>query len=103
MLNNLLYTNNSVRSVVIYLKVKLRLDSSEALAVAGILLSGGANVNACDDHQRTPLHWAVSVNTGGANSSTAVEQLLLDRSTNPVAADCRQRLPIHYVFVKIGR
>jgi len=72
------------------------------LAVAGILLSGGANVNACDDHQRTPLHWAVNVNTGGANSSTAMEQLLLDHGANPLAVDCRQRLPIHYIFVKVG-
>ena len=86
-----------------YLKVKLCVDSLEALDVARILLSAGANMNACDDHQRTPLHWAVNVNTGGANSSTAMEQLLVDHGANPFAADCRQRLPIHYVFVKIGR
>ena len=77
--------------------------SSAALAVAGTLLREGASVDACDDHRRSPLHWAVSVNTGRANSSTTMEQLLLDHRADPFAVDCRRRLPIHYVFTKIGR
>lgn len=77
------------------------LDCSNSLSVAEILVQAGANVNACDRRQRTPLHYAVNRNNGDANSSTAMEQLLLDSGANPMAADNRKRLPLHYVFAKM--
>lgn len=71
--------------------------------MAGLLLSAGASIDACDRKGRTPLHLAVNANSGDVNTSTEMEQFLLDKGANQFARDWLQRLPLHYVFVKIGK
>jgi ankyrin repeat protein len=66
-----------------------------------MLLKHGADVNAVNIKQRTPLHLSVNEN-GGDDSSTEVEAFLIDNGADLFARDCRERLPLHYVFVKIG-
>lgn len=79
------------------------LGQSDAVAVAGLLLSAGASIDACDRKGRTSLHLAVNANSGNVNTSTEMEQFLLDKGANQFARDWLQRLPLHYVFVKIGK
>jgi len=89
--------------IIIIQQCSLFVVCSQTLSAGNLLIQAGANVNACNGKKRTPLHFAVNSNMGGANSSTAMEQLLLDNGADIMAVDCRGRLPLHYVFVKIGQ
>ena len=68
-----------------------------------LLLSHGGAINAVNNKQRTPLHFAVNANSGHSDSSTEVEAYLLEQGADVFARDCRDRLALHYVFVKIGQ
>nr|XP_042896391.1 poly [ADP-ribose] polymerase tankyrase isoform X4 [Parasteatoda tepidariorum] len=67
------------------------------------LLTAGADVNAVNDKQRTPLHLSVNASFSDSDSSYAIEECLLGFGARLDALDCRHRIPLHYAFVKIGR
>ena len=73
------------------------------LKILSLLLDGGADVNAVDDHKRTPMHLAVNLNPGHMDSSFDVEILLMKHGASLNMRDIRGRLPLHYVFVKRKR
>jgi ankyrin repeat protein len=68
-----------------------------------VLLDAGAAVNASNAKKRTPLHYAVNANGGGADATAELPEFLISRGADVFALDCRGRLPLHYVFVKIGK
>ncbi|XP_035216657.1 poly [ADP-ribose] polymerase tankyrase-like isoform X2 [Stegodyphus dumicola] len=77
--------------------------AANVLETGKVLLTAGADVNARNDKQRTPLH--LSVNSSGSDSDScyAIEECLLGFGAMTDARDCRQRIPLHYAFRKIGR
>ena len=60
------------------------------VGLAKILLDRGADKDARNKGQRTPLHWAA------INNSRAVAELLLDRGADYEARDVNQWTPLHY-------
>ena len=60
------------------------------LETAKILLDAGADINAKDQSERTPLHDAVS------SGSVPLVKLLLDRGARVNARDCRYQTPLGY-------
>jgi hypothetical protein len=59
------------------------------------LLEHGANVNATDDHGRTPLHFAANF-----LDHDPMVKLLLENGANVNAADGRGLTPLHYACWK---
>jgi ankyrin repeat protein len=56
------------------------------------LINAGANVNAWNDLEQTPLHVAAQSSTGAA-----VIKLLIDNHANPLSRDVNNCLPLHVV------
>ena len=63
--------------------------SKNKVGLAKYLLDIGADYEARDEDQWTPLHWAAM------NNSPAVAELLLDRGADYEARDTDQRTPLH--------
>ncbi|XP_054722688.1 LOW QUALITY PROTEIN: uncharacterized protein LOC129232581 [Uloborus diversus] len=76
--------------------------ATNVLETAKTLLTAGANVDAVNNHQRTPLHLSVNASSSDSDSSYAIEECLLGFGARADATDCRGRMPIRYAFTKIG-
>ncbi|HEV3083500.1 MAG TPA: ankyrin repeat domain-containing protein [Gemmataceae bacterium] len=57
-------------------------------------LAAGADPNARDQWQRTPLHWAA------ANGHTELARLLIEKGADPTAMDKWQNTPLHWAAAK---
>ncbi|XP_022096541.1 serine/threonine-protein phosphatase 6 regulatory ankyrin repeat subunit B-like [Acanthaster planci] len=76
---------------------------TEILANAKVLLEIGADPNALDGKGRTPLHYAVNLDTGSFDGSPSIAELLIKYRANMFVQDVRGRLPLHYAFVKMKK
>ncbi|XP_060068797.1 poly [ADP-ribose] polymerase tankyrase-like [Ylistrum balloti] len=94
--------NSKNKQSPLHLAVANRNNESNAVDMVQVLLSGGADVNSVDINKCTPLHMAVSFNSGTSNASTDLEELLISQGANVFAKDIDSRMPIHYTFVKQG-
>ncbi|MEB3230809.1 MAG: ankyrin repeat domain-containing protein [Leptolyngbyaceae bacterium] len=64
---------------------------TEQQAIANLLISKGANVNAVNTWQETPLHWAAN-----SSGSADIVQDLIGRGANVNAQDSTQNTPLHW-------
>mmetsp|Transcript_16327 Transcript_16327/g.14008 ORF Transcript_16327/g.14008 Transcript_16327/m.14008 type:complete len:86 (+) Transcript_16327:4316-4573(+) len=71
----------------------------EDLALAKLMIEKGAEIDARDARNRTPLHYAV--NNSKAEMMFEMEDVLLRNGADVNAVDCMNRTPIHYAFVQI--
>ncbi|MBN8828106.1 MAG: ankyrin repeat domain-containing protein, partial [Sphingobacteriia bacterium] len=78
----------------IHFMVEDREDPNKIITI----LNKGANVNARDEHQQVPLHFA-------ANAQNPDEQLIktmLNKGANPNAQKSTGRTPLHFACKKVG-
>ncbi|GIY18397.1 poly polymerase tankyrase [Caerostris darwini] len=77
--------------------------AQNVLETGKTLLTAGADVNALNDKQRTPLHLSINASKSDTDSSYSIEECLLGFGARLDALDCRHRIPLHYAFVKINK
>ena len=73
-----------------------RVAESSNVELLELLIKEGADIDACNDNQATPLHWAARYNPGQV-------KILLERGANVNVLSRGQKSPLYYAALNNNR